>query len=263
MRVAARVPLHRRDKRMRLGQHYLVDPSVAAFMVEKAAIAPDDIVLEIGTGRGALTKELCKVSGRVEAFEVDRENFRATRALGLKGLALHLGDAFSEPRRFDVLVSSLPYSESSTLVEWLAQLRYDRAVLLLQKDFVKKLKSLPGDDGYRAVSMISQISSHVEPLRVVGREAFLPKPKVTSMVALIKPISVLTLEQIHLIKMIFSQKRKRLGGVLRHLGLPPPEGRAVDLNKRVEALFPEEVAELLQGGRSINGKNRISLVDRV
>jgi 16S rRNA (adenine1518-N6/adenine1519-N6)-dimethyltransferase len=219
-------------------------------MVDRAAITPRERVLEIGAGKGALTKQLCKVSGDVEAFEVDAENFRVVKALELKGLTLHLGDAFSEPHSFDVLVSSLPYSESSTFVEWLAKLKYNRAVVLLQKDFVDKLTAVSGDDRYRAVSVISQISSSVEPLRTVGRSAFSPPPRVASVVALITPNRLLSAKEIGLIKLLFSQKKRRLGGVLKRLSLETADPTWRASRERVERLTSDEVVSILESVES-------------
>lgn len=215
-------------------------------MVEQALVRPHERVLEIGAGKGALTKELCRVSESVEAFEVDRDNLAEVMALGLKGLSLHLGDAFFEGREFDVLVSSLPYSESSRFVEWLAQHRYDRAVVMLQKDFVEKLIAGPGDEAYRAISVISQISSSVEPLFGVERSAFSPEPRVDSVVSLIRSRRVITREEIRFIKLVFSQKRRRLRGVLRRLGLKLHGPDDMVLSQRVECLTPEEVFLVLK-----------------
>ena len=61
-----------------------------------------------------------------------------------------------------MLLSSLPYSESSPFVEWLSRRRYDRAVVLLQRDFAMKITAPPGSPAYRAVSVISQASAQVE-----------------------------------------------------------------------------------------------------
>ena len=168
----------RAGRRRALGQHYLADGAVVDLMVRTACIEGPERVLEIGTGKGVVTRELCKTSTRVEAFELDHENVLATRSLGLDGLVLHEEDAFSAPREFDVLVSSLPYSESSNFVDWLAKLRYRRAIVLLQRDFAWKLIAQPGDESYRAVSVISQISSEVRVIRDVARTSFDPPPRV-------------------------------------------------------------------------------------
>lgn len=233
-----------RGKRKRLGQHYLVDDSVVRFMVDRAAVSRTEKVLEIGTGRGVLTRELCRVSQSLDAFEIDEENYNQTRALALEGLKLHLGDAFSQERRFDVLVSSLPYSESSTLVEWLSGLKYDRAVVMLQRDFVEKLKASPGDRNYRAISVVSQISSDVTPTLRVERSSFSPPPRVDSLVVEIRPKRVLNSNQLRMIKLLFSQRRRKLDVALRHLGLNG-ELTPKQTSERVEKLTPEQIESLL------------------
>jgi 16S rRNA (adenine1518-N6/adenine1519-N6)-dimethyltransferase len=236
---------YRRMRRRALGQHYLTDKSVVREMVERAEIVGGERVLEIGTGRGVVTRELCGVASRVEGFELDSENFLATERLGLEGLTLHREDAFALPRDFDVLVSSLPYSESSNFVEWLAKLHYDRAVVLLQRDFAEKLLAKPGDERYRAVTVISQISSKMKIVRDVPRESFDPPPRVSSVMAVLLPRHPLTPEHIHLIKMIFSQKRRKLIVALKNLGLELPQADIPELSCRVERLSAGDIQRLL------------------
>lgn len=210
-------------------------------MVESAAIKPHEKVLEIGTGKGVLTRELSRVAKHLEAVEVDPDNYREVLALNLSGLKLGLGDAFSEPRNFDVLVSSLPYSESSTFVEWLAGLKYDRAIVMLQKDFVEKLKAAPGEERYRAISVVSQISSSVESLMSVTRDAFVPPPRVSSELVLIRPRLLLSPGSIRLVKLLFSQKRRKLEGALKRLGLEAPQPASSGYSGRVGTMTPDQV----------------------
>jgi 16S rRNA A1518/A1519 N6-dimethyltransferase RsmA/KsgA/DIM1 with predicted DNA glycosylase/AP lyase activity len=214
-------------------------------MVRLAEVGRDDRVLEIGTGRGALTRELSGLSSSFDAFELDRTNYLATKELGLDDVALHLGDAFAGPREFDVLVSSLPYSESSRFVEWLSGHRYDRAVVLLQRDFVVKLLARPGRGEYRAVSVISQISSDVRPELDVARECFDPPPKVSSTVVVIRPRDVLSPDDIMSVKMLFSQRRRKLSGALKQLGLRAGKVDPQLLSRRVQDLSPSDFRGLL------------------
>ena len=230
---------HRRQwKRRALGQHYLIDSSVADMMVRLAAIEKGDRVLEIGTGKGALTRRLLGLSDRFEAFELDEENYLATKELNLGDGVLHFGDAFADSREFDILVSSLPYSESSNFVEWLSRHRYERAVLLLQRDFVEKLLAHPGSDKYRAISVISQISCDAKVERYVARESFDPPPKVSSAVVIMRPREVLSLEETRLVKLLFSQRRRKLSGALRQLGLGIQRTDLQQLGMRVKDLSP-------------------------
>src|SRR2546427_10355138 len=123
-------------KRRSLGQHYLRDEGIVKRVIELAAIRNGERVLEIGTGRGTLTAELAKVADSLEAYEIDRENYLTTKSL-LKSphTKLPLGDAFKAKPRFDVLVSRLPYSESSTLVGWVSALPYARAIVIRPASF--------------------------------------------------------------------------------------------------------------------------------
>ena len=225
-----------------LGQHYLVDRDVILRVVALAEIRPGERVLEIGTGRGALTRELCRVARRVEGYEVDEENFRATRdEVGAGRLRLHHGDAFRSRPRFDVLVSSLPYSRSSAFVEWISGMAYDRALVLLQDDFVGKIVSPPGSRDYRAVSAIAQASADVAVLDRVRRSAFDPQPRVDTVIVSMKPRRRLSERQISGMKRLFALRRKTVAAVLgrRAAEMGPVSG------KRIYSLTPEEVLKII------------------
>jgi len=230
----------RAGKRRALGQHYLSDRSVIDRIVELADIKPGERVLEIGTGQGVLTQELCRAATRVEAFEVDRQNYLATNGLGLENLTLHLEDAFSRRRDFDVLVSSLPYSESSNFVEWLAQTQFARCVVVVQRDFAQKLVAQPGDARYRAISVISQLSSEIRVERDIPRESFDPPPRVVSALLAIRFERTLSRGQIQLIKKLFSQRRKKLESGLKSLRLQIADADSLR-SRRIETLSPQEI----------------------
>jgi 16S rRNA (adenine1518-N6/adenine1519-N6)-dimethyltransferase len=229
-------------KRHRLGQHYLADPAVVQMMMEVAAVRPDERILEIGTGRGALTKELVKAGKSFEGYELDEENYRATRAV-VRGSAtsIHLGDAFRHRPTFDVLVASLPYSESAGFVKWLSAIEYDRAVVLLQEDFVRKILAPPGSRDYRAISALAQISSEVKVAGRVPRAAFSPPPRVNSVVALFVPRSRIREGEASRIMRLFSLRRKQVVSALKELGI----ARRHDYGtRRVYSLTPREVHAL-------------------
>lgn len=232
-------------KRRRLGQHYLTDDGVARLMAEAAEILPGDKVLEIGTGRGALTKVLQEKSGLLEAYEIDRENYERTLEVVNGGAArVILGDAFRHRPHFDVLVASLPYSQSSVFIEWLAESAFRKAVVLLQDDFVKKVLARPGSRDYRGVSALSQICFNIEVLARVGRASFSPSPRVSSLVVAMSPKARLTKRQTRLIKLLFSLRRKRVATAMAMLKMGPGEGFG---DRRVYSLAPEEVQRIVSG----------------
>ncbi len=233
-------------KRRTLGQHYLVDPSVISRMIDAADIRPSESVLEIGTGRGVLTERLVKLGAKYEGFEVDPENFRETISrVGLGESAVHNSDAFEARPTFDVLVSSLPYSRSQDFVEWIGQMKYDRAVVLLQEDFVRKVLSPPGNREYRAVSAIAQISCEMVEVERVPRAAFRPPPKVSSLLLSIRPRMRLTAAEIANVKRLFSLRRREVSSALSRLGFP--EFGIGHRKRRVFQLTPEEVHAVCRG----------------
>jgi len=227
--------------RRSLGQHYLVDPAVVEKMVSLARIRRGERVLEIGTGKGVLTKELCRVASRLEGYEVDRENLEETAAVVGGKVRLHLADAFQETPRFDVLVSSLPYSKSSSFIEWIARMRYDRAIVLLQADFVRKVSSPPGSRDYRAISVIAQASTDIAVLDGVPRSAFSPQPRVDTVVVALEPRLRLSRLEIEGVKHLFALRRRTVAAALSKLAasVKGDWGR-----RRVYSLTPEEALEL-------------------
>lgn len=229
-------------KRRNLGQHYLIDNKIVNTMIEKATIKPSERILEIGTGRGVLTKELVKLGASLEGYEVDKTNLAATlAALGKAKALIHLEDAFKVFPNFDVLVSSLPYSKSASFVEWISQVRYDRAVVLLQDDFVAKIMAMPGTRDYRAISAIGQISSDFRVLGRVGRNSFSPPPKVASLILSVKPKMRMTEAEILMVKRLFSLRRREVVSVGTTLGTNLSAERYG--KRRVYSLTPLEVLE--------------------
>lgn len=215
-------------------------------MVDLAAIRRGERVLEIGTGRGALTRELAPLASSFEGYEIDRECWEGLRKELGASVVLHNEDAFESSPEFDVLLSSLPYSESSRFVEWLSRRRYDRAVVMLQRDFALKITAAPSSPEYRAVSVISQASAQVEIVADVSRLSFDPPPRVNSCLVTMRWRRTLSGEQVAMIKRIFSQKRRTVRAALKSLGLEaPPSAPEPDANLplqcRVNSLRPDSI----------------------
>ena len=229
-------------KRRRLGQHYLKDPAVVRRMISLASISPSDRVLEIGTGKGVLTRELVGLGAEFDGYEVDEENLAETRE-AVRGTTarLHLADAFEQEIEFDVLVSSLPYSESSRFIGWLGGLSFRRAVVLLQDDFVRKILAPPGDRDYRGVSALAQLAFDVNVVERVKRAAFAPQPKVDSVMVEFSPKQLVTKSEASNILRLFSLRRRRVSAALGKLGMTWKGGQGT---RRVNTLTPAEVHEI-------------------
>ncbi len=219
----------------RLGQNFLVDDNWAERIVAAVEPGPDDLVIEVGPGLGALTERLAQRAGRVRAVEVDRRLAAALRErLGhLPNLELVEGDILAvdldrlasrqDPAGGPVkLASNLPYAITSPfLVRWLeAPIRWERAVLTLQAEVVDRLVAAPGSAAYGALTVFVAYHARVERLGTVPAGAFWPRPEVDSAVVrlwphLRPPVAVADPEALFaLVRAAFSQRRKRLANAL-------------------------------------------------
>ena len=204
-----------------------------------AGVKPTERVLEIGTGRGALTKELVGLGASYLGYDVDSRNFEETKKVALgTGVQILLADAFEQRPEFDVLVSSLPYSESATFVRWLSQIDFGRAVVVLQDDFVRKITAPPGARDYRGISALSQLCFDIRVLDRVERTSFSPRPKVGSVIASFAPKVRVTEGEVSSIIRLFSLRRRRVDSALAELGMTQDRNFG---ERRVYSLLPEEV----------------------
>lgn len=234
-----------KKKRRFLGQHMLVDSQILEEVLEHAGLGGNDVVFEIGTGTGAVTAELCGRAKRVISCEVDPVLARkAGEALGsFDNLILVRGDGFKANHYdFDVFVANLPYSKSRLALEWLAVRDFDRAIIMVQKEFAEKLLARQGSRNYRAVSALAQSCFEIELLMPVGRNSFRPTPKIDSVLLRLmkKKKKNVSRDTIRSLKFLFSFRGKKLRTAMRKLGLE------IDLDKRVEHLTPEEALRLAE-----------------
>jgi len=228
-------------KRRRLfGQHFMLDKELLDKMVRLLNIGSEDVVFEIGTGRGELTERLANKAKKVITYEIDKELYEEAkkRLSNFKNVKVILGDAFKSRRSFDLLISNLPYSRSSDFINWLAKRKFKRALVTLQKEFVDKLLAKPGDKRYRAISVIAQLAFKITIIEEIRREAFFPPPKISSYLVLIEPKRIL--KDTNLIKFLFSFRGKKISSVLKKLG------KEKELKEeRVEKLTPEDFLRII------------------
>lgn len=231
-------------KRRRLGQHYLLDRWYVKRIIDLASPKSNEKILEVGCGKGALTREVLERGYKLVGYEVDKENFTLLKnEFKSESFELILGDAFLHEIDFDVLISSIPYSESSRFVEWLCRREYNRAVVVLQSDFANKLISSPNSSSYRAVSVIAQICAEIKREFDIPRDAFQPTPRVNSCVVSFLYKRRLSKEEMAFIKELFAHRRKKLNTVLKMLGCREKEGYQ---QRRVYSLTPEEVLSIVR-----------------
>jgi 16S rRNA (adenine1518-N6/adenine1519-N6)-dimethyltransferase len=185
------------------GQNFLIDLNLLRVLFDAAAVGPDDVVLEIGTGTGSLTALVAEKAAAVVTVEVDQRMFqlaaeelhRFDNVVMLKLDALKgknrinpaVLDAVrpllaAAPGRQLKLVANLPYNIATPILgNLLAEENPPRTMTAtIQKELAERITARPGDKDYGALSLWIQAQCRVEILRVLPPEAFWPRPKVSS-----------------------------------------------------------------------------------
>lgn len=169
---------------MQKDQHFMTDLEAIRGIVSASEIKRNETVLEIGAGKGFLTRELAK-RAKVIAIEIDKALEKDLRK-NLQGLEAELifGNALKilkkEEIRFDKIVSNIPYAISESLLQEMVFLDFKSAVLTLPKSFVERLEARPGDKRFSKLSILAREFFEIKTLFAIPREAFHPKPKTRS-----------------------------------------------------------------------------------
>jgi 16S rRNA (adenine1518-N6/adenine1519-N6)-dimethyltransferase len=247
--------------RKRFGQHFLHDPAVVERIVAAVAPAPDDAVVEIGPGLGALTAPLLARLGRLQVVEIDRDLAARLRAgHAPERLVVHEADALE----FDFgalgpglrVVGNLPYNVSTPLLFRLERCAASLRDLhfMLQKEVVDRMVAPPGGAAYGRLSVTLQRRFAMTRLFDVGAGAFRPPPKVTSAVVRLVPRAhVADVDEqrfADIVRAAFTKRRKTLRNALA--GVVAPEAIAaagIDSGLRPEALGVAEYERLARYAR--------------
>ncbi|MEM1689408.1 MAG: 16S rRNA (adenine(1518)-N(6)/adenine(1519)-N(6))-dimethyltransferase RsmA [Candidatus Hadarchaeales archaeon] len=173
----------------RLGQHLVTDEGILRRMVEYARISPSDIVLEIGTGLGNLTKFLSEKAGKVYTIEMDARLLAiAKENVSSKNVVFIHGDARKvELPEFTKVVANLPYKISSDITFKLLEKDFELGVLMYQLEFAKRMIAKPGAPDYGRLSVNVFCKADVEILEELPPEVFFPPPAVCSAIVRLRP----------------------------------------------------------------------------
>jgi len=212
----------------KLGQSFLIDINVINRISDAADISEDDIVVEIGAGIGVMTEGIAKKAKKVIAVEIDRNLVEVLKDKlgGYANVEVHCGDilkfnfnSIAETNNSKIkIIGNVPYNISSPLIFRLISFRpvISDFMLMLQKEIVQRLVSVPNNKIYGVPSVILQMFATVEKIFDVPSTCFYPQPKVES--SMIKgsfrekPFVPLQDEVFFtgLVKAAFAQRRKML-----------------------------------------------------
>jgi 16S rRNA (adenine1518-N6/adenine1519-N6)-dimethyltransferase len=247
----------------RLGQNFLADPNLLDAIVREADLEPDDVVLEVGGGGGALTERLAPLVARLHVIEVDERLRQELQPLAARAgnvdlvwgdaLRVALSELDPPPRK---MVANLPYSIATPLlIRTIAELPdLDSWVVMVQREIADRLRAEPGTREYGSASVVVQLACEVRLLRAVDPAVFVPRPRVGSALLALRRTRAAPPESlVAVVRAAFAHRRKSMARSLElsSPGSLEPAQRALEAigrpaNSRAEVLSPTDFERFAQ-----------------
>lgn len=247
--------------RKRWGQHFLARGSTADRIVAAARVGPDDTVVEVGPGDGALTRPLAARAARVLAIEIDPRRAEALRAELEEPGRVRIAEGDVLDRSFRqwlegagwappaLLVANLPYYAATPILMAALEERgvIARVVATVQREVAQRLVARPGGAGYGFLSVRAAAAARGRILFDLPPAAFRPRPKVTSSVVELVPLETalepeLARGAIALASLGFRGRRKTLANALAGRGDRVPWADAIARLGRSPTVRAEELS---------------------
>jgi len=235
----------------RLGQHFLSDSKILGRIADALDPRPGESVIEIGPGRGALTRELLNRGLRVIAIERDRG-----LAAVLEGARVIVGDALEidwHSLAAHKIVGNIPYYITSPLIDKaLTPPLPERVVFLVQAEVADRMAAPPGTKTYGALSVGVQAVCRVEKLFTIAAGAFQPPPRVRSAAVRLTPLAEPLIEPEEIapfrkfVTACFSKRRKQLKNAVPGMTDADFEALGLDPKLRPERLSPTDFVRLMR-----------------
>lgn len=245
--------------RRHLGQHFLHDHNLLLRLVSAAAIAPGELVLEVGAGTGTLTEALLEAGAVVVASEIDRDLAEILRQRLGASATLVEGDCLAKGRRLSEglvaalggrpfkLVANLPYQVASTLMATLliAHPECQGQWVTIQREVAERLMAVPGTKAFGALTVLVQAMAEVAMIARLRPTCFWPLPNVDSAMFAIKPRAGPRVRDpaalMAFATALFSKRRKQLGTVF---GRDRQWPAGIDATMRPDAMSVEQIVAL-------------------
>lgn len=214
-----------------LGQNFLIDNNIQKKIVSFCRITPKDTVLEIGAGRGELTRLIAKESNNLFALEVDRHlypilidnlvDFPWVKIINQDILKFDILRYFKYNSKIKV-IGNLPYNITTPIIVHLLRFRdkISNIFITVQKEFAQRMVAHPGESNWGALSCLIQYYTLPEKLLLIKRTCFRPQPKVDSALVRLTIKQKLPLDKkrerqlFKVIRFNFQQRRKMLRNAL-------------------------------------------------
>ena len=246
-----------------LGQNFLIDQNIIRKIIDSINLKNNALIIEIGPGSGALTRELVKLDAQVVCFEIDKRLEETLNEIEANNLEIYYEDFlkinledFLKDKKYDNLyfIANLPYYITTPIINKIhLQANAYEMIFMIQKEVADRFIATPGHKEYNSLSVFLQYNYNISKLVLVSKNCFYPKPKVDSMVvkfeSKINKIEVKNEENFYkLVKDSFKYKRKNIKNNLSNYDLKKLEEElkkhGKDLTVRAENLSIEEFASI-------------------
>ena len=219
------------------GQNFLQDDSVIKDIVSKTNILPNSLVIEVGPGSGALTKELAKVAKNIISYEIDTrleevldENLRDYHNVEIIYDDFLIRDIYSDINSYEYdniyFVANIPYYITTPIIQKLIEtkINFKTITVMIQKEVADRFSAKPKTKDYGSITVFLNYYYDIEKLLFVSRNAFIPKPNVDSVVIALrektnKPHVINEENFFKLIRDSFKFKRKNIRNNLKTYNL--------------------------------------------
>ena len=245
--------------RKKWGQNFLTDTNLLRKIVKTIDPKPDDSVLEIGPGEGALTEIILPLVNHLAAIEIDpklieylnnREDLRDCHFIHKDVLLQELSELpIPAPIK---IIGNIPYNITSPILFWLIEQRsnWNEAYFMVQKEMADRLTGEVGTKAYGRLTVMIGAFLELETCFSIPPDVFIPKPKVKS--------AIIKMEKRHdpfvldenfnrfekIVASAFSRRRKMLRNTLSGFGISEELKEKIDFTRRPETLTISEFSEL-------------------
>jgi 16S rRNA (adenine1518-N6/adenine1519-N6)-dimethyltransferase len=250
-----------------LGQNFLIDKSVRSKIIQSCAFHPTDTVLEIGAGRGELTRLIAQEAAFVYALEIDKDlckelknncqDYKNVEIICQDILRFDINAYFLRHRGKIKIFGNLPYYITSPIIEHLFGFRHkiEAVFITVQKEFAQRILAVPGGRDYGSFSCFVKYYSQPKKIFYIRKGSFFPVPKVDScfLQLLIRKAPAVCVKDetlfFKIIRLAFNQRRKTLRNSLKQI-IPPEKiefflkERGLEKNIRPERLGLDDFAYL-------------------
>ncbi len=215
----------------RYGQNFLVDLLVIDKISNTITPSENDLIIEIGSGTGNLTKNLKKYNCKILSYEIDLDTKNYLDKIKDDKTSFIFGDFLKRNIKEDIkkipydkifIIGNIPYYITTPIINKITEenLNVEKIILMMQKEVGERLSAQPGSKDYGYITVYLNYHYNIKKLFYINKNSFKPAPNVESIMVEFTPKEKLKLrnekEFIILIKCSFSQKRKTLLNNLKH-----------------------------------------------